>query len=624
MTRLFIQATVWAMLLLTGLRAQDRYDVTLDLANVTKEEDRVKVTISTPPVNDEKIVYALPAVIPGSYSRKDYGRFVHRFYALDAAGNQLKVKKLDVNRILIRNPKKQTLVKIEYWVDDTWDMEKQSPKQDKAAFNYIFQPGGTNIDAGRNYVINAQGFFGYLEGYTELPYKLTILKTAALYGATSANIERNGPGKDIINAKRYNELVDNPVMYSAPDTCGMNVGKTRLSVAVFSENKVVTADKILQYLYPLSTALGNFFGKLPVTRYQFIFYFAAKKENPLTKYGGYGALEHNYSSFYFLPELPSDQETRRMVQRVAAHEFLHIVTPLNLHSEEIHNFQFNQPKMSAHLWLYEGVTEYFAHLCQVRDSLIDDETFIKTMRDKIEKAAAHKDVSFTEMSRNILTPEYSGMYGNVYDKGALIAFLLDIRLNELSKGKMNLRDLLVQLSAKYGPDRPFKDGDLIPEITAMTYPEIGTFFERYVIGNDPLPYQAYFDKIGWNYFYTRDDSVATFGKFSMFFDQKADRFIVTRVRDENRFGLLNGDQLLRVNDKEITYKNFESVLEPVFSPWYNLPVSVTYVRGGKEIISTARPVLAPVTGHFILYEDPTAKPEKIRLRQRMLSNYFKE
>lgn len=624
MTRLFRNATFWGMLLITGLQAQGKYDVSLDLVNVTRETDQVKVTISTPPVMDDKIVYALPAVIPGSYSRKDYGRFVHRFYALDAAGNPLKVKKLDENRILIRNPKKLALAKIEYWVDDTWDAEKKSPKQDKADFNYIFQPGGTNIDAGRNYVLNMQGILGYIEGYDQLPYKITVMKTAALYGATSATIERSGPGKDVITASRYSELVDNPVMYAAADTIGIRIGKTRLSVAVFSENNKVSADKVMQALFPVSNALGNFLGKLPVDHYQFIFYFAQKENNPLTKYGGFGALEHNYCSFYFLPELPSEQETRRMIQRVAAHEFLHILTPLNLHSEEIEHFRFNQPRMSAHLWLYEGVTEYFAQLCQVRDSLIDDETFIKIMRDKIERAAAHKDVSFTDMSRNMLSPEYNGMYSNVYDKGALIAFLLDIRLNELSHGKMNLRDLLLQLSAKYGPDKPFKDDELIPEIIAMTYPEIGTFFERYVIGNDPLPYQAYFDYIGWNYFNTRDDSVATFGKFSMYFDQKADRFIVTRAKEENRFGLLNGDQLLRVNDKEITYKNFETVLEPVFSPWYNLPVSVVFIREGKEQVATARPVLTPVTGHFILYEDPTAKPEKVKLRQHMLSNYAKD
>ena len=34
------------------------------------------------------------------------------------------------------------------------------------------------------------------------------------------------------------------------------------------------------------------------------------------------------------------------------------------HSEEIGNFDFQKPKMSRHLWLYEGLTEYAAHHTQ--------------------------------------------------------------------------------------------------------------------------------------------------------------------------------------------------------------------------------------------------------------------
>jgi predicted metalloprotease with PDZ domain len=47
---------------------------------------------------------------------------------------------------------------------------------------------------------------------------------------------------------------------------------------------------------------------------------------------------------------------------VVSHEFFHIVTPLSIHSKEIQDFDYNDPKMSQHLWMYEGVTEYFANL----------------------------------------------------------------------------------------------------------------------------------------------------------------------------------------------------------------------------------------------------------------------
>ena len=45
--------------------------------------------------------------------------------------------------------------------------------------------------------------------------------------------------------------------------------------------------------------------------------------------------------------------------------FSTLFSPLSVHSEEIHSFDFNEPNMSMHLWMYEGVTEYFANLFQV-------------------------------------------------------------------------------------------------------------------------------------------------------------------------------------------------------------------------------------------------------------------
>jgi predicted metalloprotease with PDZ domain len=69
------------------------------------------------------------------------------------------------------------------------------------------------------------------------------------------------------------------------------------------------------------------------------------------------ALEHSYSSVYYSPQARADKVSDE-ITGLSCHEFFHIVTPLNIHSEEISNFNFDTPKMSKHLWLYEGLTEY--------------------------------------------------------------------------------------------------------------------------------------------------------------------------------------------------------------------------------------------------------------------------
>ena len=156
---------------------------------------------------------------------------------------------------------------------------------------------------------------------------------------------------------------------------------------------------------------------------------------------------------------------------IVSHEFFHIVTPLTIHSKEIQYFDFNDPKMSMHLWMYEGTTEYFANLFQIQQGLISEEEFYKRLMDKVGNANSYDDdMSFTVMSKNILEEPYKDNYANVYEKGALINMALDIRLRELSGGEKGILWLMKELSKKYGESIPFEDDSLINEMVNRTYP----------------------------------------------------------------------------------------------------------------------------------------------------------
>ncbi|GIV29480.1 MAG: hypothetical protein KatS3mg028_0546 [Bacteroidia bacterium] len=57
------------------------------------------------------------------------------------------------------------------------------------------------------------------------------------------------------------------------------------------------------------------------------------------------------------------------------------------------------------------------------------------------------------MSQNVLQDYYHKNYNNVYEKGALISMCLDILLLKESKGEYNLRQLLLDLSKKFGKSK---------------------------------------------------------------------------------------------------------------------------------------------------------------------------
>lgn len=118
---------------------------------------------------------------------------------------------------------------------------------------------------------------------------------------------------------------------------------------------------------------------------------------------GFGALEHHTSTVVVLPETMPLENLNKTMTDVVSHEFFHILTPLNVHSREIHYFDYNDPEMSQHLWMYEGVTEYFANLFQVNQGLIDNQDFYDRMSSKIETAKNFNDsIPFTVMSEKYL------------------------------------------------------------------------------------------------------------------------------------------------------------------------------------------------------------------------------
>jgi predicted metalloprotease with PDZ domain len=357
--------------------AQNQYQYQIDLLHVTN--DQVKVTLTPPKMDKAELLFVMPRVIPGSYSIKNYGRFIKQFTAFDTNGKKLKTKQKEINEFYIYNA--GSIGKIEYYVNDTWD--------DKDKKSFVFQPGGSNIEAGLNYVINPHCFFGYFDGFKMNPIQIEVKKPAEMYGSGNLTKSAKDNITDIIEAPNYVFLADNPIMYCVPDTTSFQVAAANIHISVYSVNGIVKSKKVAEYLQPVAGALKEFLKDLPVSEYHFLYYFDDPERLQTSKSkglsGGYGALEHNHSSFYYLPESRYEKKLVETVKHVSSHEFLHLVTPLNLHSEEIEHFDFLHPKMSKHLWMYEGVTEYFSYLAQIRGNIITEKDFRKEIRtDSIE------------------------------------------------------------------------------------------------------------------------------------------------------------------------------------------------------------------------------------------------
>ena len=160
-----------------------------------------------------------------------------------------------------------------------------------------------------------------------------------------------------------------------------------------------------------------------------------------------------------------------MVRGTAIHEFMHIYAPLSLHSVDIGNFDYVNPKMSKHLWLYEGVTEYFATIIEMQGNLETIESTLEhNLKSKIVSALTYPDsISFTKMSENVFNSPYKELYGQVYERGAVMAMLLDFEIMRLTNGEKTLKSVVFELAKIYGKDKSFQEEEIIPVFVSLVH-----------------------------------------------------------------------------------------------------------------------------------------------------------
>ena len=560
--------------------AKQEVDVNINLTDV--KNDKVFVTVTAPKITTDEVTYSIPKTVPGTYSEDNYGRFIEDLKAYDSKGNLLIVKKTDDNTWSISNAK--TLKTVTYLVNDTFDTEKGTGFGN----DDIFSPAGTNIDAGINFMINTHGFVGYFQDKLDVPYKVTIAHPATLWGATSMTDEDTSDTSDVFTTSHYAVLVENPIMYSKPDHTSFDVNGMEIQIAVYSPTGKVTAESITPEMKTIMTAQKNFLGKINSTKkYTVLLYLSTMKPDDAH---GFGALEHPTATTVVFPEMMPKDELIKSMKDVVSHEFFHIVTPLTIHSKEIQYFDYNAPKMSKHLWMYEGVTEYFANLFQINQSLIDETEFYSRIAEKVEHAKAMNDtMSFTKMSANVLKQPYKDQYLNVYEKGALIGMCIDIIIREKSNGQRGILDLMHKLSEEYGITKPFNDDELFDKITQLTYPEVGAFLNTYVAGTTPIPYDTYLDKVGVTKAVEKvPGTIFLKGQVPYItINPETKEIMVIPEIELNPFfkalDLRGGDYILSINEKPYSLVNIYDMITVSQSWKENDPIAVKIKRNGKDL-----------------------------------------
>ena len=535
-----------------------RYDYRIDLNAI--EKSRFQVELFCEDFGQDTLIYHFPWMIPGTYAEANYGKYIHKLAAYDQDGEALKVKKHGKNTFVITSA--GNIKSIKYWVSASWDSKNPWT---------IWPMAGTGIIEDRVFAINAGGVFGYFAGQEEQAVDMLYVYPEHLYAMTVLEQDSKSAGEVSISALDYHELIDSPILFGRPDTSSFNIHSTDVMVGFAHEtDDTERAADITKSLDASMAAIGSYIDTLPAEDYAYLIYYA--NEYGLGKIldnqrflilkgliyvirNGLpigGALEHNKSSFYYLPD-PGPGYTERIsetIEDIAIHEFMHILTPLNLRSQHIHNWDYNQPIMSKHLWLYEGVTEYMSLIIQANGGMLTPKDFVcNKLKRKIRSGEKFpfEEMSFTEMSANVLDKPYKKNYTQVYQRGAVMGMLLDIEIIRLTEGRKRLIDVMYELIEEYGPGKPMDEEMVFDLFTKKVHPDLRDFFSKYVEGREPLPYAEILDYVGVLYEADVTTTVPRHpikdngGKYSSI--SLGGNLNIKKIGKENEIGLQAGDKV---------------------------------------------------------------------------------
>jgi len=535
-------ALLWAMCILsTQLLAHDHdneeehreglwssplhYKVDLNDRN----DDLFKVSLIVTDLGQDNDIYQFAATAPGTYQIMDIGRFVRRFHAYDGQGNQLAVTRVSTNQWRLTEPSR--VARIEYAVAETWD----TPVKE----NQIYPMAGTTLEKD-HVVINGQAVFGYPKGMQNRPVHIYLEKPESWQVGTA--LETNERGEFV--AESYDHVVDSPILLGTLSRASTQIRNCSVEIFAYSPGGVADANAILEALDDIVLATAAFLDGFPVDHYTFLYHFEDFSS---------GAWEHSYSSFYVGSQYDMQAMLRDFIPRTAAHEIFHMVTPLHIHSDRINPFNFVTPNPSEHIWLYEGVTEWAAGMMQFRAGLNNLEAYLNRLSWKLN-INDKMDPNFTisQMGLESYSARGQQQWSNIYNRGALVAGLLDIHLLHRSGGKRGLREVIGELQERYGAHLAFSEQTFFEDFVKMTYPEIADFFADYIRGNKPLPIKHYYGLLGIDY-----DPAQPTGrhKASIGTDFKitSAREVVLRHIDPSLLdlGLREGDRVLKIKDIDL-------------------------------------------------------------------------
>ncbi|OJV28466.1 MAG: hypothetical protein BGO32_06510 [Bacteroidetes bacterium 37-13] len=594
----FYSVIILAIFFWSSASATDTLEVQINLRSI--QNNSIACTIKFPTLKKGKLRVVFPTYVPGSFNEIYPGNLIQNLVGIIDSNHVVSPVKTNLNSFEFENPNGINTIKYNAKLSWKEDISKHG----------IFPQLGTTLKDENYFLLNFGAILPFIEGKEKLPIKITIEKEAVYNGFSPLFKISSVTDIEIYFAKNYLQLIDNPILFSTKAEIVFRAGSTRFHCLSNAYGNL-SEQAILKTLKPVCEGVVKFCKTLSVKDYYFFILLvdsgeileSANEEN-------YGAVQHSASSVMVLKNYSDPYKIQSEIQQTASHELFHLFEPLNLKTDATSKLNVKAKLPTEHLWLFEGVTEYFSLLMQWREDLITQAEFIQEMRNKISLMQFFEPFSLTEKSSESILTGNETYYRNFYYKGCIAAMMLDLRLLELSQGQLNLQELLLRFKKSMNENYVVKDEELISELIKISsFNELHEFFSKHISGTEPFDFNKYLGLVGWAYEPLKEDTAKLYIDASFRYEKGSKNVYVTNINID-QLGLEEGDVLLKINRKKVYKDNVEELMEKVSSINSGKNVMFSVLRKGKEVKLSGKPLIVNKSQRNVIKVEKRPTPEK--------------
>ncbi|MFT4521725.1 MAG: putative metalloprotease with PDZ domain [Bacteroidia bacterium] len=439
----------------------------------------VQITMSTHVTKGEALMAKMPVWAPGSYKVRDFSQNVDAFNAtIGSDKKECVVERITKNSWKV-TAEKSGIIELTYKVY-AFDLGVRTSYVDQ----YMAFLHGTSA-------------FMYLAGKENDAIVLEIIPNSQ-WQNVEVSLPKIKGAVHQYSCVNYDLLADSPMALGNFDIGNYKSGNVDHKVVMIGTGNY-QMDKIVADFKLITDKEVDLFGDHPSPQY---IHFIQNVDN------GGGGLEHlNSQTSQFNRFSYTDETKYRNFLGLIAHEYFHLWNVKRIRPIELGPFNYENENYTDMLWVAEGITSYYDDLFLRRVGLHTNETYLSAVAtniNRLQNQPGRAVMNLVESSKLAWVKAYlpnensNNVTISYYNKGMLVAWMLDMEIMERTTGKKRLDDVMRMLYERFykQQDRGFTHQEFKDVCSDVAGSSLKAFFDDNVHGTEEITYQKYLDLTG--------------------------------------------------------------------------------------------------------------------------------